>query len=179
MTATATRRTATKDSAAEYVDTFGGPVENTITEKRERILSMSTPVQRRAKRRQIMAGFPWVGVFETPEQAREYVNQERIRCLLCGKYFKSLGYHINKIHGYDETSYKQRYGIPYGVGLVGTVTAKKHAEVCRKTLSDHGTNAVIMARIARAAKLGMDVHFRPLCSSVLKQRTDRILGRYR
>ena len=96
---------------------------------------MSTADQRRAKRRLVLPGFPWRGQFATPEEARAYVSQEKLQCLICGKSYNSLGSHINRIHELDETSYKQLFGIPYGVGLVSSPTAELHAVAYVKNIS--------------------------------------------
>ena len=83
----------------------------------------------------MVPGFPWTGRFSTPEEAREYASRGSIQCLICGKYFKALGSHINRIHKLDETSYKQQFGIPYTVGLVSAPTARRHAEEYAKHIS--------------------------------------------
>ena len=82
-----------------------------------------------------MPGFPWRGSISLPEEAEAYVSGERIQCLLCGKFYRSLGSHINSVHEVDETSYKHRFGIPYRVGLVSATTAKRHAEELTKRIS--------------------------------------------
>lgn len=70
-----------------------------------------------------------------PEEARHYVSHEKLQCLICGKNNNSLGSHINRIHGLDETSYKEQFGIPYTVGLASAPIAKRHAEAYAKHIS--------------------------------------------
>jgi predicted transcriptional regulator len=76
----------------------------------------------------VVPGFPWTGRFSTVEKAREYASGESIQCLICGKHYKALASHINRIHKVDESSYKQQFGIPYTVGLVSAPTAQRHAK---------------------------------------------------
>ncbi len=48
---------------------------------------------------------------QTKEQVREYLSQERIDCLLCGRRFKMLNTHLPRVHWFRRrraTSYRSR-----------------------------------------------------------------------
>jgi transposase len=42
--------------------------------------------------------------------------------LLCGKTYKSLAFHLSKIHHVSSDEYKEMYGLPWLRGLTGTAT---------------------------------------------------------
>jgi hypothetical protein len=137
---------------------------------------VSTAAQRRVKRRRALPGFPWVGQFATPEEARDYVSRESIQCLICGKHYKALGSHINRIHQFDETSYKQQFGIPYTVGLVSDPTATRHAEALAKHIApEERIVHVSSARTRLQQNIDSGVQdWRVLVSSVYNQRIQQI-----
>lgn len=137
---------------------------------------MSTAAQRRARRRTVLPGFPWAGRFSTPEEARTYASFEQIQCLICGNSYKSLGSHINRIHGLDETRYKQQFGIPYTVGLVSAPTARRHEKAYNKNISlEERLSYVASARALLVQKLASgDCDWRRLVSSVYNQKLEQI-----
>jgi ROS/MUCR transcriptional regulator protein len=136
---------------------------------------VSTAAQRYARRRRVRPGFPWEGSFSLPEEAEAYVSGERIQCLLCGKLYRSLGSHINSVHEVNETSYKHRFGIPYRVGLVSAITAKRHAEELTKRISPQERREYVA--VARATLRAMvdfgSLEWRPPVASVNNQRAQR------
>jgi hypothetical protein len=139
---------------------------------------LSTAAQRRVKRRSVLPGFPWAGRFATPKEAWLYVSSDRVQCLICGKVYKSLGSHINRIHGLDETLYKQRFGIPYTVGLVSEPTATRHKEAYGKHISSERRLAyVASARATLKQKLDSgNFKWRPPVSSVISQKVQTIVA---
>jgi hypothetical protein len=96
------------------------------------------------KRRKVLPGFPWRGMFHSKEEVEAYFANERIQCLLCGKWLGALGSgHLQHIHGISPDEYRERYGLPYSRGLTGQGTHQKLAEHARQalaagTLSCHG-----------------------------------------
>jgi hypothetical protein len=123
-----------------------------------------------------MPGFPWGGSFSLPKEAEAYVSGERIQCLLCAKFYRSLGSHINSVHEVDETSYKHRFGIPYRVGLVSATTAKRHAEELAKRISPEERREYVAAARAtiRAMADSGSLEWRPTVGSVDNQRAQQI-----
>lgn len=57
--------------------------------------------------------------FQTIEQVEAYLDQEEIPCLICGKAFKGLHTHINRLHQISVDEYKFKFGIPRKYGLAG------------------------------------------------------------
>jgi len=49
-------------------------------------------------------------------QVEAYLSQPRIKCLVCGAFFKSLGMHL-KLHGMTADDYRMRFGIPFVCAL--------------------------------------------------------------
>lgn len=84
------------------------------------------------KRRTVELGYPKEFVFSNVEELNNYLNSEKITCLLCGKKFKSLGHHIMGIHQMSVDDYKEKYGIPFTRGLTSESTTLKHTINAKK-----------------------------------------------
>jgi hypothetical protein len=56
-------------------------------------------------------------MFQTKEELDAYIGEPRIRCLECGRRFKILGTHLRRAHQMEPDAYREKYGIPYKVGL--------------------------------------------------------------
>lgn len=82
-------------------------------------------------RRWIEQGFPWYGKFESVEEVKEYLDGDRIICLLCGRSLKALPAHLKFIHGTSADQYKQTYGIPWTWGLVCKGTHELQSEIAK------------------------------------------------
>lgn len=67
-------------------------------------------------RRNTRPGYPIEKKFTTKEEITEYLSQEKITCLLCGRNYKALGNHI-QIHNFSVEQYKLKYGLPFQKGL--------------------------------------------------------------
>ncbi|RWL14870.1 MAG: hypothetical protein EOR57_31485 [Mesorhizobium sp.] len=78
-------------------------------------------------------GFPIEAKFTNPEDIADYFSGERIVCLRCGNPFKSLGSHINKIHGWTADAYKEFYGLPWSTGLCGAASKAIRSEHGKRT----------------------------------------------
>lgn len=123
--------------------------------------------------REPLPGFPKPEPFATIEEAKAYASGERIQCLLCGRHRKALNRHI-MIHGHNETSYKQQFGIPYGLGLTCDST-KQIMSTLTKARVD--ANPEIFAeRIAKAQQIFRSKKhpYRPAVVPVAAQRMERI-----
>jgi hypothetical protein len=84
-------------------------------------------------RRKVMPGYPVEKPFETREEVNNYLNSDRLICLLCGKTYKSLCTHV-RVHGITADDYKEKYGLPFGCGLTCESTRKmniKHGQRLR------------------------------------------------
>lgn len=68
-------------------------------------------------RRVVYEGYPREKPFETPEEIYDYLNQDLIDCLLCGRRLGSLPAHLARIHRMSTDDYKTKYGLPYSRGL--------------------------------------------------------------
>ena len=64
----------------------------------------------------------------TPEEVRTYFSGEEIVCLICGRSMRSLARHLRSAHGIPVETYKRRFGLPWGRGLVSEGHRKKLAE---------------------------------------------------
>ena len=62
--------------------------------------------------------YPVLKAFKSIDEVRTYLSGDRIVCLLCGKEYRKLGVHIQKIHGVTPDQYKEQYGIPWTYGLL-------------------------------------------------------------
>jgi hypothetical protein len=78
---------------------------------------------------------------ENRQQVDEYFSGDKIQCLICGKWFKSLGSHVIRIHNMGINEYKTMFNIPWTRGLVSDVTKQKQSvalksriESCDKSL---------------------------------------------
>lgn len=63
-------------------------------------------------------------IFMNEEEQLEYFNNEKIKCLICGKLRKALARHL-AIHNYSIDAYRERFGITLKQGLIGTATLSK------------------------------------------------------
>jgi hypothetical protein len=72
-----------------------------------------------------------IAQFQTMKEIDDYFQGDRVQCLLCGKWFASLGNHV-RIHGVGHRQYKLRYGLPLNRGL----TASKVHDAMRRVHQD-------------------------------------------
>ena len=61
--------------------------------------------------------FPWRGKFKTKYEIDSYFSGDKVLCLLCGKWFKTLSTHLNRVHELGADEYRDRYGLPWKHGL--------------------------------------------------------------
>lgn len=87
----------------------------------------------RRKRKKPLPGFPRKGKFQSKEEVDSYYAGEKIQCLLCGRWYRSIcGTHLPHIHGIHPEAYKEMYGLPWGRGLNGTLTRKKRVKQAKR-----------------------------------------------
>ncbi len=82
-------------------------------------------------------GFPREGILKTKEEVDAYFAADKIQCLLCGRWFKSLGNkHLRNGHGTTAEDYKEKYGLPFHRGLDGKSTRRIRIELGRQAWLD-------------------------------------------
>lgn len=130
--------------------------------------------------------------FKSLEEIESYLNHPKIKCLECGRYFKSLATHLPRMHGMSHQNYKEKWGIPRRFALAGTQTREILAQQMRDYIDsgrlnhDHLHKAVEASRLAgRTRKMAIDdqkqrervAHKRPGDHSRLKPGSLRADGR--
>jgi len=68
-------------------------------------------------RRRVLPGYPKNFVFKDYDEYKQYFVGDRVICLLCGKHYRALGYHLEVSHEVDIDDYKKKYGILWGKSL--------------------------------------------------------------
>lgn len=63
-------------------------------------------------------------MFTTKAEIDDYLAEDSVECLECGKYFRNVGAHVRRGHHMTAREYKIDHGIPVWRGLVGTKTRK-------------------------------------------------------
>jgi hypothetical protein len=53
------------------------------------------------------------------KELRNYFDEDKLTCLICGQLCVQLAAHIEPAHGLSADSYKERFGIPWTYGLAG------------------------------------------------------------
>lgn len=69
--------------------------------------------------RMVLSGFPRTTPFSCTQEVAEYLRQDQLTCLLCGKLYTVLTQHITRIHNLSSYQYKQMFRIPLHSGLRG------------------------------------------------------------
>lgn len=72
-----------------------------------------------------LEGYPKTTMFSSLKDIKEYLNGEKITCLLCGRAYKSITGHV-AVHGISTDEYKEKYGLPYRQGLTSSGTKAKN-----------------------------------------------------
>lgn len=82
--------------------------------------------------RRVSEGFPWRSQFSSRQEVDEYLNRERITCLICGREFSVIGHLHLRIHNITVDDYKIKFGIPLTLGLTSQgVKEKKRANLLK------------------------------------------------
>jgi len=93
---------------------------------------LSYTEKRKERRRKVLQGFPWDGKFETKEEVYDYFSDDKIQCLLCGKWFQRLPFHLKAIHAITSDEYREMYGLPWKRGLCSRDHSLKLSEILNK-----------------------------------------------
>jgi hypothetical protein len=83
--------------------------------------------------------------FRTRQEVNRYFGGRTIQCLICGKRFGRLNYHLAAKHAMTADEYKSRFGLPWTRGLT---SARSHAN-----------SGWTEARRAKAIKLARESQF--------------------
>jgi hypothetical protein len=77
-----------------------------------------------------LRGFPWKAKFVTRQEIDQYFsNPEGIQCLLCGRIYGTLNWHLQIVHRTTHEKYRARYGLPWRRGLVSIKVSKRFSKV--------------------------------------------------
>lgn len=79
-----------------------------------------------------LPGYPWTGKFKSLEEISEYLDADKIPCLLCGREYSKLTTHIVSGHGMDPDEYKERFGINWTCKLASRTYKEGAAKRCHK-----------------------------------------------
>jgi ROS/MUCR transcriptional regulator protein len=60
--------------------------------------------------------------FRTRRQVERYFGGKTIKCLLCGRRFGRLSFHLAAKHGVTTDDYKSRFGLPWHRGLTSALS---------------------------------------------------------
>lgn len=86
--------------------------------------------------------FPVERLFSTPEEIEHYFAGDEITCLLCGRSMRRLERHLRITHRISADAYRQRYGLPWGRGLISAdlrrILAEKLASQPPRPLPEPG-----------------------------------------
>lgn len=83
--------------------------------------------------------------FRTRQEVNRYFGDETIQCLICGKRFGRLCYHLAAKHAMTADEYKSRFGLPWTRGLTSA--------------QSHANSGWTEARRAKATKLAREGQF--------------------
>ena len=92
--------------------------------------------RRRRQRRRVLPGYPMMNPFLSVEEVRRYLSGDRVICLLCGKDYRELGQHIQRIHGVTVDRYKEMYRIPWTYALVSAKSKKTRSRIVQRRMRE-------------------------------------------
>jgi len=92
--------------------------------------------QKYEKRRRCAPGFPFKGKLKTIRDVERYFTGDKIQCLLCGRWFKSVGRHMTGIHNTTPDEYKLQFGLPLDRGLTSAELHGNLSDIQKRLYSD-------------------------------------------
>lgn len=99
-----------------------------------------------------LPGYPRQTKFSTMEEIHDYVSREKVECLLCGRTFRGAAAHVWQFHQMSLREYKQLFGIPYNVGIVGDETSQLLSDAGTATVQGIGPERLAANLVAAVAK---------------------------
>jgi hypothetical protein len=91
-------------------------------------------------------------MFKTKEEVSEYFSGDKLKCLLCGAEYKSLGTHLLKMHGMRVLEYKEKFGLPYSEGLVSKNTKKAMADALKTRIAEGDETLTQLEKVAHLGR---------------------------
>lgn len=73
--------------------------------------------------------------FQTTEEVHQYLDNNKITCLLCGRKFITLPPHLLAFHKITAEDYRFQFGIPFRYGLAGKAFRQASAERMQALIS--------------------------------------------
>jgi len=74
--------------------------------------------------------------FRTIEEVNDYLSGDRIKCLVCDKWYIHLGIHISRKHTISLRDYRIEFNIPLKKGLIGRKLRENTVEKSKHSFSD-------------------------------------------
>lgn len=113
-------------------------------------------------RRKVVAGYPRPAPIATIQEVREYLNQDAIDCLICGRRLQSLAAHLSRIHHISSDEYRKMYGLPFRAGLcsAGMTQKLKDAHASESPAKKAARRARIMSPEIIAMRINASRHQR-------------------
>ena len=102
-------------------------------------------------------------VFRTRKEIERYFGGKTIKCLICGRRFQRLGFHLATKHDMSADDYRGRFGLPWSRGL--TSAASRSAS---GWTTERKAKAKRLAHQSRFFELAHSVPRRKLTPLVLK-----------
>lgn len=103
-------------------------------------------------RKTVQPGFPKEFVFEAREAVDEYLNADRIVCLLCGNDFRSLEPHLSRAHEMSADEYREKYGLPYRRGLCCADFSERKSEQAKQMFGENRERQMAALMAAKAVQ---------------------------
>lgn len=127
--------------------------------------------QRRNRKIEALDGFPKTEPFETIEELTEYLKgdgKDKIQCLECGRWYKTLFTHLNHKHNISVQEYKLKYGIPFHsckqtgmTGLSGKELKDSQSIKSKKLIEKRGKENMLSLLDKEKSKVHMKNPFSP------------------
>jgi hypothetical protein len=99
--------------------------------------------------------------FVSMEEIKHYLSGDDIECLVCGREFGTLQNHL-AVHEMSVNEYREKFGIPWTVGLCGTKTRLKKAASTKRLLEA----GYLWRGMRPGLRLGKSNSSRPRCAAI-------------
>lgn len=126
------------------------------------------------KKKAPLFDYPWQGKFGSLEEIHDYLNHDKLTCLLCGKEYAMLTSHLKRGHRIDPDEYKEQYGITYTTRLAGQVFKAKARKLFLKKVKE---GKLSMKPSRELIERILAIKKRPVNEATRNSGRNRILGR--